>query len=111
VDGVFYNVNADEMASAIASACGVDALIFLTDVAGVKDATGHVLSRLNLKQIDALHASGAVSGGMLPKLDACKQALLAGVGSVRILKAANVDALTTMFESPLQCGTELVAHA
>jgi acetylglutamate kinase len=111
VDGEFYNVNADEMASAIASTCRVDALIFLTDVTGVKDATGNVLSRLNLQQIDALHASGAVSGGMLPKLDACKRALLAGVGCVRILKAANVDALAKIFEAPLECGTELVSHA
>ena len=48
---------------------------------------------------------------MLPKLEACKRALHAGVGSVRILQAANVEVLKTMFEAPLECGTELVAHA
>lgn len=110
-DGEFYNVNADEMASAIAAACLADALVFLTDVPGVKGQNGEVLSRLGLKEIDALHASGAVSGGMLPKLDACKRALHAGVASVRILQAANVAVLRNMVEVPLECGTELVAHA
>ena len=47
------------MASAIASACSADALIFLTDVAGVKDADGQVLSRLNLREIESLHAQTA----------------------------------------------------
>jgi acetylglutamate kinase len=111
VDDAFYNVNADEMASAIASACGVDALIFLTDVAGVKDANGQVVSRLELEGIAALRTSGVVTGGMLPKLDACEQALKAGVGSVRILQAAKVESLKAMFEVPLEHGTELVAHA
>lgn len=111
IHGDFYNVNADEMASAIASACSADALIFLTDVPGVKDAHGQVMSRLELREIEDLQRDGTVSGGMLPKLDACKRALLAGVGSVRILQAANVEALKTMLEAPLVCGTELVAHA
>ena len=109
--GEFYNVNADEMASATASACLADALIFLTDVPGVKDAGGQVLSRLNLRQVETLRMDGTISGGMLPKLDACQRALLAGVGSVRILQASHVDVLKTMVEAPLECGTELVAHA
>lgn len=110
-DGEFYNVNADEMASGIASACVADALIFLTDVPGVKDANGEVLSRLGLQRIEAMIANGTVSGGMLPKLDACKRALMAGVGSVRILPATQAGLLTSMLEAPLECGTELVAHA
>ncbi len=109
--GEFYNVNADEMASAIASACTVDALIFLTDVPGVKNEQGEVFSRLELKQIESLKADGTISGGMLPKLDACKRALLAGVASVRILQAAQVAELTKLFAAPLECGTELVAIA
>lgn len=110
-DGDFYNVNADEMAAALASACGADALIFLTDVEGVKDAAGQLVSRLGLKEIDGLHADGAVSGGMLPKLAACKRALQAGVGRVRILRASQVAVLTKLLQAPIECGTELVAHA
>jgi acetylglutamate kinase len=109
-DGEFYNVNADEMASAIAAGCRADALIFLTDVAGVKNASGEVVGRLGLKQIEELRGEGTVSGGMLPKLAASERALKAGVASVRILQAAKVELLTQMFEAPLECGTELVAH-
>lgn len=111
VKGEFYNVNADEMAAAIAGACKADALIFLTDVAGVKDAAGQVFSRLRLGEVAALRTDGVVSGGMLPKLRACESALLSGVGSVRILQAAKVEVLRNMFDAPLECGTELVAHA
>lgn len=107
----FYNVNADEMASAIAAACVADALIFLTDVPGVKNAEGTVLDRLTLAQIESLRADGTITGGMLPKLAACEKALHAGVASVRILQANQVSVLTKLFESPLAIGTELVAHA
>jgi acetylglutamate kinase len=110
-DGEFYNINADEMASAIASACVADSLIFLTDVPGVKNAEGEVVNRLGLNRIEAMIANGTVSGGMLPKLEACKRALLAGVGSVRILAAAKASLLPAMLDTPLECGTELVAHA
>ena len=109
-DGEFYNVNADEVASAMAAACTADALIFLTDVPGVKDASGAVLNRLGLAEIEALRGEGTVHGGMLPKLAACENALHAGVASVRILQAAKVGLLLEILESPLECGTELVAH-
>jgi acetylglutamate kinase len=110
-EGEFYNVNADEMAAAIAAACAADALIFLTDVAGVKNASGDVLDRLALAQIKTLRSEGTITGGMLPKLAACEKALQAGVGSVRILQANQVSVLTNLFEEPLAVGTELVAHA
>lgn len=106
-DGEYYNVNADEMASACAAACHADALIFLTDVPGVKDATGTVIPWLNTKQIDELAAEAVVSGGMLPKLNACKSALKQGVGRVRILPAAEADALPQFYFAKLECGTEV----
>jgi acetylglutamate kinase len=110
-EGEFYNVNADEMASSIAAACAIDALIFLTDVPGVKNAQGNVLERLTLAEIEALRRDGTITGGMLPKLAACEKALHAGVASVRILQANKVSVLTNLFETPLAVGTELVAHA
>ena len=87
-DGEYYNVNADEMAAACAAACHANALIFLTDVPGVKDAKGAVIPWLSTKQAEDLAAGSVISGGMLPKLDACKRALKQGVGRVRILPAA-----------------------
>ena len=110
-EGEFYNVNADEMAAAIAAACVADALIFLTDVPGVKNADGDVLDRLTLAQIESLRNDGTITGGMLPKLAACEKAMLEGVASVRILQANQVSVLTNLSEEPLAVGTELVAHA
>jgi acetylglutamate kinase len=109
--GEFYNINADEMASAIAAACIADALIFLTDVPGVKNAAGDVLDRLTLAEIESLRRDGTITGGMLPKLAACERALHAGVASVRILQASKVSVLTNLFATPLAVGTELIAHA
>ena len=70
-DGEYYNVNADQLASACAVACGADALVYLTDVAGVKDAKGTVIRALDVSAISAMVEEATVSGGMLPKLEAC----------------------------------------
>lgn len=106
-DGEYYNVNADEMAAACAAACHANALIFLTDVPGVKDAEGSVIPWLSTKEAEDLVAHSVVSGGMLPKLRACKQALKQGVGRVRILPAAEADALPQFYLTKLPCGTEV----
>jgi acetylglutamate kinase len=107
-DGEYYNVNADEMASACAVACQANALIFLTDVPGVKNANGVVISSLSTTEIDRLIATTVISGGMLPKLDACRRALQRGVGRVRILPAAQVEVLPEFYFSKVQCGTEVM---
>ena len=106
-DGEYYNVNADEMAAACAAACHANALIFLTDVPGVKNAEGTVIPWLNTKQAEDLAAGAIVSGGMLPKLAACKQALKEGVGRVRILPATEVETLPQFYLTKLTCGTEV----
>jgi acetylglutamate kinase len=106
-DGEYYNVNADEMAAACAAACHADALIFLTDVPGVKDAEGSVIPWLSTKEAAHLVASSTISGGMLPKLQACRQALQQGVGRVRILPAAEAEMLTQFYFMKLSCGTEV----
>jgi acetylglutamate kinase len=108
-DGEYYNVNADEMAAACAAACHANALIFLTDVPGVKDAGGAVIPWLSMKHADDLVAGAVVSGGMLPKLRACKQALQQGVGRVRILPASDAEALPQFFLTKIPCGTEVIS--
>jgi acetylglutamate kinase len=107
-DGEYYNVNADQMAAACAIACQADALIFLTDVPGVKQADGTVMARLNTKQVAGLIEESAISGGMLPKLEACTQALKRGVGRVRILPAAQADALPLFYFTKIEYGTEVL---
>jgi acetylglutamate kinase len=106
-DGEYYNVNADEMAASCAAACHADALIFLTDVPGVKDANGSVMPWLNTTQIAELKAGSVINGGMLPKLHACGQALKQGVGRVRILPAAEAEILSQFYLTKLSCGTEV----
>jgi acetylglutamate kinase len=107
-DGQYYNINADQMASACAVACHANALIFLTDVSGVKDADGLVIRWLNLGMAAALTQRAVIAGGMLPKLQACKDALLHGVNRVRILPAAEVEALPEFYFSKIESGTEVL---
>ena len=106
-DGEYYNVNADEMAAACAAACHANALIFLTDVPGVKNADGSVIPWLSTKQAEDMMAGSVISGGMLPKLAACKQALKEGVGRVRILPAAEAETLPQFYLTKIECGTEV----
>jgi len=107
-DGQYYNVNADQMAAACAIACQADALIFLTDVAGVKQADGSVIPWLNTKEVAGLVEGSVVSGGMLPKLEACTNALKHGVGRVRILPASQAESLPQFYFTKLEYGTEVL---
>ena len=108
-DGEYYNVNADQMASRLRIACGANALVYLTDVAGVKDADGAVLRWLEVNAIAAMVEQATVSGGMLPKLEACTSALKKGVSRVRILPATRAEVLPGFFTHPIDCGTEVIA--
>jgi acetylglutamate kinase len=108
IDGQYYNINADQMASACAVACHADALIFLTDVSGVKDADGLVIRWLDLGMAATLTQNSVIVGGMLPKLQACKDALLHGVNRVRLLPAAEVEALPEFYFSKIDSGTEVL---
>ncbi len=107
-DGEYYNINADEMAAACAIACRADALVFLTDVPGVKGANGEVLRWLSIDQIAEMAKSAIISGGMLPKLGACREALLNGVKRVRILPAEAAAALPDLCSSRVAQGTEVM---
>jgi len=107
-DGEYYNVNADQMASACASACHADTLIFLTDVPGVKDAEGSVMPWLKIKDVATMIKDSVISGGMLPKLEACGSALKKGVARVRILPAAQAEVLPQFYFTKLECGTEVL---
>jgi acetylglutamate kinase len=107
-DGEYYNVNADEMAAACAIACRADALVFLTDVPGVKGANGAVLRWLSIDQIAEMATSAVISGGMLPKLSACREALLNGVKRVRILPAEAAASLPDLCSSRVIHGTEVM---
>lgn len=87
-DGKSYNVNADYAAVAIAGALKAEKLVFLTDVEGVRrdvDDSTSVMSRLNVTKVLALIKTGAISGGMIPKVECCVAGVEAGVSNVHIL--------------------------
>lgn len=69
------NLNSDPVAGEIAAALGAERLIFLTNVTGICDQSGRVISRLSTDEAAALMASGVASGGMIPKINACLRAL------------------------------------
>ncbi|KQM21586.1 acetylglutamate kinase [Novosphingobium sp. Leaf2] len=85
VDGSTYNVNADTMAGAIAAALGASRLFLLTDVTGVLDKQGNLLTDLTPADIAGLKADGTISGGMIPKLETCIHAVEAGCEAAVVL--------------------------
>ncbi len=107
-DGEYYNINADEMAAACAISTKADTLVFLTDVPGVKGADGNVMRWLTLGQIPAMEKAQVVSGGMLPKLNACREALTHGVKRVRILPAEAAGLLPDLVSTRVNDGTEVM---
>ncbi|HWK34789.1 acetylglutamate kinase [Sphingomonas sp.] len=84
-DGETYNVNADTMAGAIAAAAGASRFFLLTDVAGVLDKSGALLSDLRPADVERLRADGTISGGMIPKLETCVNAVQRGVDAAVII--------------------------
>jgi acetylglutamate kinase len=83
--GETYNINADTMAGAIAAALGAARLFLLTDVAGVLDKDRNLLTDLNPADIQRLREDGTITGGMIPKLETCLNAVENGVDAAVIL--------------------------
>jgi acetylglutamate kinase len=91
------NVNGDPVAGDIAAALGAARLVFLTDVPGITDASGKVLSRLTAGEAETLIASGVIAGGMIPKVNACLKALSTGART-RIIDGRKPHALLKEIE-------------
>lgn len=105
--GNLYNVNADQMASSIASAMRVDKLLFFTDVDGVKDRDGAVYPVVSSSQCNALIEKGIATGGMRAKLEAACLAVGQSVGEVVIAPGARPNALRELLNG-CPVGTRLV---
>ena len=84
-EGRTYNINADSVAGAVAGALKAKRLLMLTDVAGVLDKEGKLIVHLSSSDIPSLKADGTLSGGMIPKIDCCLDALSKGVDRVTIV--------------------------
>lgn len=84
-NGETYNINADTAAGAIAAALGATKLMMLTDVPGILTKDKQLISSIDAQEIDALMADGTITGGMIPKVETCVNALRAGVKQAHIL--------------------------
>ncbi len=84
-NGETFNVNGDTAAGAIAASLKADRLLLLTDVAGVKDETGQVVTEITPKQIREMTENGTIAGGMIPKTETALDAIEFGVRAVVIL--------------------------
>ena len=84
-DGATYNINADLVAGKLAQLLMAEKLILLTNIAGVQDKEGNVLTGLSTQQVDSLVADGTIHGGMLPKIQCALDAVNSGVNSSQII--------------------------
>lgn len=84
-NGATYNINADTVAGEIAKVLGAEKLMLLTNIAGVMDKQGQVMTGLTTAQVEGLIADGTIHGGMLPKIDCALDAVQHGVKSAHII--------------------------
>ncbi len=87
-NGQPYNINADTAAGAIAEALGAEKIVYLTDIAGLRkdiDDANSLIQRITVDELSALISDGTISGGMIPKVESCMQAVRGGVKSAHIL--------------------------
>lgn len=107
-DGSAYNINADYVASSIASSLKAEKLILLTDVPGIKDTKDTVISSINRKEIRVLIDNGTISGGMLPKVQACISSLDSGVKKTHIIDGRIPHCLLLEIFTKEGIGTEII---
>ena len=106
-DGKTYNINADLVAGKVAVALGAEKLILLTDVAGVLDKGGNLITSLKAKEAKDLITQGVCSEGMIPKINCCLEALAGGVGKAHIIDGRVKHALILEIFTDGGVGTEL----
>jgi acetylglutamate kinase len=107
-DGNTYNINADTFAGAIAGSLGAKRLLFLTDVPGVLDKDGTLIPELTVRDAKALIADGTISGGMIPKVETCLEALDNGVEGVVILNGKMPHVVLVELFTEFGAGTLIV---
>lgn len=106
-DGESYNINADLVAGKIAGSLKAEKLILLTDVAGVKDLDGNLLSSIQLAEVPRLIDDGVITGGMIPKVTCCVEALQDGIGKAHIIDGRVEHAVLLEIFTDVGIGTEI----
>ncbi len=100
-----YNINADVVAAKLATVLQAEKLLMLTNISGVLNKSGDLLTELSPRQIDAMVADGSISGGMLPKISGALDAAKSGVKAVHIIDGRIPHVLLLEILSDQPCGT------
>jgi len=109
-DGQAYNINADLVAGKMAEILKAEKLVMMTNIPGVMDKDGKLLTDLSAKEIDALFADGTISGGMLPKISSALDAAKSGVNSVHIIDGRIEHSLLLEILTEQAFGTMIRSH-
>jgi len=107
-DGETYNINADLVAGEVAAALGAEKLIHLTDVHGIQDENGRLISTLTKKEAERLMKGGVIDGGMLPKVESALGALTGGTAKAHIIDGRVPHAILLELFTHEGIGTEIV---
>ena len=108
LDGATYNINADLVAGKVAQALHAEKLMLLTDVAGIKDKDGNLISTMASEEAKQLIANGVISAGMIPKVECCIDALTGGVAKTHIIDGRVKHAVLLEIFTTEGVGTEVV---
>lgn len=103
-----YNINADLCASYVAKALGANKIIFLTDTAGVLNKDKELLETLTQEEVEALKTDGTIHGGMVPKVDACLEAIEGGVQKAHIIDGRIEHSLLLELFTSEGVGTQII---
>jgi acetylglutamate kinase len=109
-DNASYNINADVVASKLATVLGAEKLLLLTNTPGVLNKKGDLLTNLSAREIDDLFADGTLSGGMLPKIAGALDAARSGVNSVHIIDGRVPHAMLLEILTNEPFGTMIRSH-
>ena len=106
--GESYNINADLVAGKVAGALKAEKLILLTDVSGVKNLSGELMTSISLDEVPALIDNGTITGGMIPKVNCCVDALREGVKKAHIVDGRLLHAVLLEIFTDVGVGTEIM---
>ena len=109
-DGATYNINADSVAGAVAAAMGAKRLVLLTDVSGVLDKERTLISSMDVAEAKQAMEDGVLTGGMIPKVQCCLDAVEAGVEKAHILDGRVENCIILEFFTAAGIGTEIMCR-
>jgi acetylglutamate kinase len=109
-DNESYNINADVVAGKLATVLKAEKLVLLTNIPGVLNKAGELLTDLTAREIDALFADGTISGGMLPKISGALDAAKSGVNSVHIIDGRVPHSMLLEILTEQAYGTMIRSH-